>query len=298
MALFTIFGGTGFLGSRIVRELSADGHQVRIAARDPGYVETAGTITPVEVDIQRPETIGPALKGADGAVNAVSLYEERGATTFEAIHVAGAARLAQEAKAAGLSRFLHVSGIGADAASADLFIRSRGRGEAAVRDACPFATIVRPSVMVGQDDAIRTMILGVTRLQPFFPLFGRGKARVQPVHRDDVAGAVAELLRMDRPTPVYEFGGPHVYTYANLARRVAEASGQRIWTFPVPFAVWQGLAALSERLPTAPLTRSQVALMRKDNTTAADLPGLSELGIVPTDIIADLRHRTAPDRSV
>ncbi|MGK7651323.1 NAD(P)H-binding protein [Roseovarius sp. B08] len=194
MALFTIFGGTGFLGSRIVRQLSASGHRVRVAARDPGQVEETAKLTPVEADIRRPDTIGPALEGADGAVNAVSLYVEQGATTFEAIHVKGAARLAQEAKAAGLSHFIHVSGIGADATSNDPFIRSRGRGEASVRAACPFATLVRPSVMVGKDDAIRATILGVTRLQPFFPLFGKGETRLQPVHRDDTAKAIAKLI--------------------------------------------------------------------------------------------------------
>jgi len=298
MALFTIFGGTGFLGSRIVRRLSADGHRVRVAARDPGDVKATENVMPVEADIRRRETIGPALEGADGGVNAVSLYVEQGATTFEAIHVEGAARLAQEAKVAGLSRFVHVSGIGADASSSDPFIRSRGRGEAEVQAACPFATIVRPSVMVGKDDAIRSTILRLTRLQPLFPLFGKGHTRLQPVHRDDVAKAITKLLTMDEPASVYEFGGPEAYAYAKLVRRVAEVGGQRVWPFPVPFAVWQGLAALAERLPAAPITRSQVALMRKDNTAASDLPGLSELGIVPTDIIADLRHRRAPDRLV
>ena len=144
MALFTVFGGTGFLGSRIVRQLSADGHQVRAVARDPGTVDESRSVTPVQADIRHPETIVPALEGADGAVNAVSLYVEHGATRFEAIHVEGAARLAQEARAARLSRFVHVSGIGADAASTDPFILSRGRAEAAVRAACPFATSCGP----------------------------------------------------------------------------------------------------------------------------------------------------------
>lgn len=297
MAIFAIFGGSGFLGNRIVRRLKADGHEVRLVARHPGAArqedDSPGKVIPIPADILRPETIRPALEGVDGAVNAVSLYLESGKTTFQAVHVEGAASLAEAAKAAGLKRFVHVSGIGADAASGDPFIKARGRGEASVLAACPFATIVRPSVMVGRDDAIRSTILGLTRMQPVFPLFGQGDTRLQPVHHEDVAHAIAKLLTMEEPAPLYEFGGPEVYTYAELVRRVAKAGGQPVWPVPVPFAIWEGLAALTEHLPGAPLTRSQVALMRKDNVAGAQLPGLPELGIDPTDIIADLRHETS-----
>ncbi|EAQ01536.1 hypothetical protein OB2597_01567 [Pseudooceanicola batsensis HTCC2597] len=68
------------------------------------------------------------------------------------------------------------------------------------------------------------------------------------------------------------------------------------WTLPVPFALWQGLAALAERLPSAPITRAQVALMRGGNTASPDLPGLTDLGITPRDIIADLERRGRVDQ--
>ncbi|KZY35437.1 hypothetical protein A3731_17450 [Roseovarius sp. HI0049] len=191
-------------------------------------------------------------------------------------------------KDAGMTRYVHVSGIGADAASADPFIRSRGEGEAAVRAACPFATIVRPSVMVGTDDAIRTTILGLIRHQPVFPLFGTGKTCLQPVHRADVADAVVSLLKMENPKPLYELGGPETYSYERLVREVARAAGRRVWPVPVPFFVWRILALIGERLPGAPLTRSQVALMRQSNVAAPDLPNLTDLGVSPTDIVADV----------
>lgn len=287
MALFAIFGGTGFLGRRVVRQLSRDGHRVRIVARDPGPAEAPSGEVPVQADILRPESLPPALEGTDGAVNAVSLYLPDRNTGFRDVHVDGAARLAGAAREAGLTRFVHVSGIGAEADSADPFIRSRGDGEAAVRAACPFATIVRPSVMVGPDDAIRGTIRALTRLQPLFPLFGRGETRLQPVHRDDVAAAIARLLLMENPAPLYEFGGPECLSYADLVRRIAGAAGHRVWPVPLPFPVWQLGAALAERLPRAPLTRSQVALMRRDNVAAPDLPGLADLGIDPTGIIGN-----------
>ena len=139
--LITVFGGTGFLGRRIVLYLLDHGFQVRSASRHPERVASAsrpdaGPETTI-VDIRDETTVAAALVGAYGAVNAVSLYVERGGVTFDAVHVEAAARVARLARANGVERLIHVSGIGADPASSSPYIASRGRGEIAVRDSFP-----------------------------------------------------------------------------------------------------------------------------------------------------------------
>ena len=99
--------------------------------------------------------------------------------------------------------------------------------------------------MVGEGDAIRSTILRVIRHQPIFPLFGRGDTRLQPVHRADVAAAIARLLTMEAPAPLYEFGGAETYRYETLVREVARAAGQRVWPVPVPFLAWRALALVA-----------------------------------------------------
>ena len=128
--LITVFGGTGFLGRRIVQRLLDHGFQVRSASRHP---ERLGSSSRSD---ERPETaiadihdetaVAAALFGACGAVNAVSLYVERGSVTFDAVHVEAAARVARLACASGVERLIHVSGIGADPASSSPYIASRG----------------------------------------------------------------------------------------------------------------------------------------------------------------------------
>jgi uncharacterized protein YbjT (DUF2867 family) len=136
----TILGGTGFLGRRIVRHLRDGNFSVRIASRHPdqGY----GLFGPddpqlqsVQADIQDEQSVVAALAGAYGVVNAVSLYVERGLETFHSVHVESAQRLAAQARRAGVERLVHLSGIGADAASPSTYIRKRGEGELAVRSA-------------------------------------------------------------------------------------------------------------------------------------------------------------------
>ena len=135
-----------------------------------------------------------ALAGAFGAVNAVSLYVEHGRESFDAVHVEGAARLARHAREAGVERLVHVSGIGADPGSAAPYIRARGRGELAVTEAFGAATLIRPAVMFGPDDAFLTRLVKLVRTLPVYPMFGRGQTRLQPVYVTDVAEAIADEI--------------------------------------------------------------------------------------------------------
>lgn len=283
----TVFGGTGFLGRRIVAQLVTAGARVRVAARHPqGDMVpdgSAGRVEPVVADIREPDSVAAATAGARAVVNAVSLYVEHGDTTFEAIHVDAARRLAEAAQRGGAACFIQLSGIGADPESA--YIRSRGRGEAAVRAACDRSVILRPSVMFGSDDAFLNTLLPLLRRLPVVPLFGQGDTKLQPVCVDDVAAAAVETLRNpEHAQPVYELGGPEIFTYRQLIEALAQRLERRPLLLPLPFALWRLLALPAAALPTPPITESQIALMRRDNVAADDLPGLAALNIAPTGL--------------
>jgi uncharacterized protein YbjT (DUF2867 family) len=154
----TVFGGTGFLGRRVVRHLRKHGFSVQIASRHPDRGHRLFGLGPqlqsVAANIHDERSVADALAGAAyGVVNAVSLYVEHGPQTFHSVHVESAQRVAAQAHRAGDERLAHVSGIGADAASQSLYIRKRGEGELAVRAAFADALLIRPAVMFGPDDA-------------------------------------------------------------------------------------------------------------------------------------------------
>lgn len=284
----TVFGGTGFLGRHIAETLIGAGVPVRIVARNlhrlaGGAAAPEATVERVQADIRDPESVARAVAGSRGVVNAVGLYVERGAETFDAVHVEGARTVAEQAREAGVERLVHISGIGVDAASDSAYVRARARGEEAVREAFPQATILRPSVLFAPDDAFINTLLRIARLSPVIPLFGVGGTMLQPVFAGDVAAAAARVLD-DPATPgkIYELGGPVPYSYRNLLQLVMSLAGLRRALLPVPFPLWELQARLAEILPSPPLTRDQVALMRHDNLASPDLPGLAELGVTPT----------------
>jgi NADH dehydrogenase len=299
----TVFGGTGFLGRWVVRHLLDHGFSVRVTSRHPERAPSRlapdrSGAEAVGADVHDEASVAAALGGAFGAVNAVSLYVERGDhETFHTVHVEAATRVARLAREAGVEHLVHVSGIGADPASSSDYIRARGEGEIAVRDAFPGATLVRPSVMFGPDDHFLTTLARLLRILPVYPLFGRGRTRLQPVHVEDVAEAIARIVAgaAGADHPCYELGGPRTYTYVELLHSVADRIGTRARLFPLPFSLWEALAFLSEFVPSAPLTRDQIALMRRDNVASGDLPGLRNLHVAPT-ALEDVVHTVAEGR--
>src|SRR6476469_3397152 len=252
-----VFGGTGFLGRRVVRHLRKRGFSVRIASRHPDrgdelFALDDPHLQSVEADIHDEQSVARTLAGVYGVVNAVSLYVEHGTETFQSLHVECAQRLATQAYQAGVERLVHVSGIGADAASQSLYVRKRGEGELAVRAAFTDALLIRPAVMFGPDDAFLTTILKLLRRLPIYPMFGRGLTRLQPAFVEDVAEAIVRLIERAEAQPgIFECGGPRVYSYEEFVGIVARQAGLAPILIPIPFAVWHALASMDLRGSTS-----------------------------------------------
>jgi NADH dehydrogenase len=292
----TVFGGTGFLGRRIVQHLRYRGFPVRVASRHPDrgnrlFGPDDPQLQSIRANIHDERSVADALAGAYGVVNAVSLYVENGRETFHSVHVESAQRVAAQARRAGVERFVHVSGIGADTASQSQYIRKRGEGELAVQAAFTGALLVRPAVMFGPDDAFLTAILKLLRQLPVYPMFGRGLTRLQPAYVEDVAEAIGRVMQhAETPSMIFELGGPRVYSYKELLGVIARQAGLAPLLIPIPFAIWHALAWASEMFPSPLLTRNQVELMQTDTVSSPEMPGFIELGISPHSVDAILQR--------
>ncbi len=283
--VITVFGGTGFLGRRIVRRLAERGYGVRVASRRPAgaiFAEYGKRIACLSGDLRDPAFVGAALEGAAAAVNCVSLYVEKGQDTFESVHLHSAEALARRARDEGLRTLVHVSGINAGPQSLSGYARMRGRGDEAVRAAFPDAVILRPSAIFGPGDRFFNLFAEMVRASPVLPLFGSGATRLQPVYVGDVAEAVVRAI--ENPAHhggLFELGGPEVIPYRDLLRLTCRRLGLRRLLLPVPFLLWDLAAVAASFLPSPPLTRDQVALMRADNVVQAAAAGFADLGIAP-----------------
>lgn len=287
----TVFGGSGFIGRYVVRELARAGARVRVAVRHPESalflkpMGDVGQITPVQANIRDDRSVAAAVAGADTVINLVGVLYENGRQRFDAVHAEGAGRIARAAAQAGADRLVQVSAIGANANARAHYARSKAAGEAVVVAAFPGATIIRPSIVFGIEDDFYNRFAWLARLVPALPLIGGGGTRFQPVYVADVAAGIMAAIE-DPATHglVYEFGGPKVYTFKEIMAYILKQTARRRLLVPLPAAIAMIQAFFLELSPFPPLlTRDQVRMLATDNVVG-DLPGLADLGITPTAV--------------
>jgi NADH dehydrogenase len=299
--LATVFGGSGFLGRHIVRALVADGWRLRVAVRRPDLaafllpIGGVGQIQPVQANLRYPASIAAALEGASAAVNATGIKGESGAQTYAAVHVEGARSLAQAAAAAGLSVYVHVSGIGADTASGSPYIASKGLGEQATRAAFPSAIVLRPSVVFGPEDELFNRFGALACYLPGLPMMGGGGARLQPVFVGDVGkAAAAALAGSAKPGAIYELGGPRTMTLREAAELTLRAIDRRRLLVSLPLGLSRWIASSTQLASKATFglfpkllttSRDQIDLLASDNVVSAEAEAegrvLRGLGVEP-----------------
>ena len=295
--IVTVFGGTGFVGRHVVRELAKRGYRVRAASRHPsraGFVRTMGLPGQVEAvyaDINDDESVARALSGAGMAVNLVGILYETGKQKFDALQAEAAGRIAWSAKAKGVTRMVHVSAIGADAQSSAKYAASKAEGEAAVLDAFAGAVILRPSIIFGNGDGFFNRFAAMARFMPALPLIGGGHTLMQPVYVDDVADAVCAALE-DTSTgdKTYELGGPRAYSFKELMQIVLDETQRKRILAPVPWSLARLQGRILGMLPAPLLTLDQVRMLETDNVVSdaaiAENRTIADLGVTPKSVEA------------
>ncbi len=290
----TIFGGSGFLGRHAVRALAKSGWRIKVACRHPNRafflrpLGQVGQIALIKCDITDPEQVLAALHGSEAAINLPGLLYPRG-QSFEDVHVAGAAHVAQAAARLGIGALIHVSAIGAGTESQSHYAQTKTEGETRVRAAFPAATILRPSIVFGPEDQFFNKFAALARLSPALPLIGGGRTRFQPVFVGDVATAIgAALTNPEAQGRTYELGGPTIYSFRELMQIVLRETGRKRLLVPLPFWLATIKAFFLQLAPKPLLTPDQVELLRRDNVVAPTAFTLADLGIRPTTVEAEV----------
>ncbi len=301
--LVTVFGGSGFVGRHVVRALIKRDWRVRVAVRRPDLafhlqpIGRVGQIQAVQANLRYPASVAAALQGADAAINLAGIMYPQGRQNFEAVHVFGARAVARAVAAAGIEHFAHMSALGAEVSSDSLYSNSKARGEEAVKELAPQATIVRPSFIFGPEDTFFNRHATIARLMPILPVIGE-KTRFQPVFAGDVAEVFAKAVSGEiKAGTTYELGGPEVKTSRDILEFVCAATGRKRLLMPLSAGVAGLIARVTEigktvslgLLPdTFMLTADQVKLLQHDNLVSAQAVAegrtLEGLGLQATSI--------------
>ena len=284
-----VTGGTGFIGPHVVHALRAREMPVRALVRDPARatrlaawgVELAGG------DVTDPASLHAACDGVDAVVHLVAIIRGRPAD-FERVMAQGTRNVVAAAQAAGVRRFVLASALGVDERTKDAvpYFAAKWEMEQAVRESGFEHVIFRPSFVFGRDGGVLPTFVRLARFAPVTPIVGPGTQRLQPIWVEDLAEYFARSL--DEPNVAnrtFDVGGPDAPTWNEFWSRLKKVLGSRRPTLHVPFGLMRVQAALTEKLPGAPVTRDQLTMLALgDNVvTAPDAVEAFGIPLVPLD---------------
>jgi NADH dehydrogenase len=264
-------GGTGFVGTNILRALGD--RPVRLLVRDYDEAARAAgpTIETVVGDVTKPDSLRGAMDRCEAVVHLVAIISEEGGATFDSVIRGGTVNVLREAQRAGVRRLLHMSALGTRNDPRFGYFEAKWQAEQAVEQSGIPWTIFRPSIIFGPGDGFISLLATLVKTAPVIPVVGAGRSLFQPIAVEEVAAAFVRAL--DDPATVghiYELGGGKTYTYEELLNVVAERLGVSKPKVHVPTGLMKGVVRLSSPLPKAlrpPVTSEQLKMLAIDNAT-------------------------------
>ncbi len=300
-----VLGGTGFLGTRVVSQLAAADHRLRVPTRNVArhrHIQVLPEARLIQCDVHDPDTLLDLVTGCDVAINLVGILNEKGraGAGFRQAHTALTEKLVEACQRAEVTKLVQVSALQADAEQGPShYLRSKGEAERIIIDrAGPLQwTILQPSVIFGPGDAFINRFAKLLRGIPLvFPL-ARPTARFAPVYVDDVALAVVSAV-VDPATNgrSYELYGPDVYSLHELVTMIAGAIGVRRFIWELPDVLARLQAIFMEFLPGKPFSMDNYRSLTVDSVGTVN--GLEKLGITSRSMKLSLSTSLGAPQSV
>jgi NADH dehydrogenase len=290
----TIFGGNGFIGNYLVKELASTGARIKIVTRNPEVNDelkvcgAVGQITLIYGDITSFKDIEANIKGSTYVINLVGIFHEKGKNTFNNIHVQAAKNIALSCFNNNVKRLIHVSALGIDRNFNSKYASSKLEGEREALRIFPNSVAVRPSVVFGPEDNFINLFNRISRLSPILPLIGGGETRFQPVYVLDVAKAIAKCLTLEDEKicgKIIELGGSKTYSLRDIYQLILRFTKRKRILLSLPYSLAKVMAFFLGLLPSPLLTLDQVELLKTDNVLK-NSNALEDLNITPTNMEA------------
>jgi NADH dehydrogenase len=288
-----VLGGTGFIGREIVARLASRGHAIKVLTRDRTShrdLLVLPSVRLVHADAHDSATLQREFAGCGVVINLVGILNERrpghGDREFRRVHTELPIKVVQACKAAGVRRYLHMSGLKADSQRGPShYLQTKGAAEDYIRRECaagrPEFVIFQPSVVFGPRDEFINKFASILRIVPGVLPLACADAKFAPVYVGDVADAFVRCVdRRDAAGRTYQLCGPDVVTLGDIVRMTAGALGLRRWVLPLPRSIARLQAAVMDYVPGKPFSTDNYLSATIDSV--GDRDGLGELGIVRT----------------
>ena len=290
-----IFGGTGQVGSFLVRKLTKNGYKVTIVTRNIHqkglFIKTSGNqgwIDIVEANIFDEKKIRKLFESTDICINLVGiLFEKRKGNTFKNIHSLFPSILAKLSKEYGLKNFVHISALGINEATDSKYANSKLDGEKNILKNFPLATILRPSIVFSSSDNFSTQFMSMLNILPFFPLYYSGKTKFMPIHCSDLTDIIYHVISKNINSNIIECVGPETKNFKEILQILLELIGKKRLLIPFPYFIASLTAKIFQLMPNPLLTEDQLRLLKYDNITSGKYKTNADIGLPSKKIFYD-----------
>ena len=287
----TIFGGSGFVGTNLIRRLTKNDYRIIIASRSPylhGHLKPLGNpghVELVKTNIFNPEEIKKAVKNSSFVINLVGILHETRKQKFQNIHVDFPDILSKICNEQPVKKLIHLSALGVDQKINSKYMHSKLEGENKIKNNFANSYILRPSVIFGHNDKFFNRFSSLAEFSPALPMIGGGKSKFQPVYVGDVAEAILKIEKLEENNQnIFECGGPSIYSFKELMEIMLKEIKKKRLLISIPFGLAKIQAKFLQLLPQPLLTEDQVEILKYDNVLSGQYPNLKDLKISPTKI--------------
>ena len=282
-----IFGGSGQIGSFLIRKLTKNNLKVTVVTRNAHQrglkIKTqgnAGYIDVKEANIYEEKKIETLFKDADICINLIGiLYEKKRGNTFKNIHTVFPTILAKLCKKYNLKNFIHISALGINEAIDSNYAISKLQGENNILNNFPKTTILRPSIVYSNSDNFSTQFMTLLNRLPIFPLYYSGKTKFMPIHCSDLTEIIYHVLTNKVETQVIECVGPEVLTFKEILQILLDLINKKRFLLPFPTPLAKLTAKFLQLMPKPLLTEDQLRLLKYDNVSSGKYKTNFQIGV-------------------
>ena len=284
--IIAVFGGGGFLGKHLMRQLTKLDYRVKVATRSPylkGYLKPLGNPGQIELfktNIFNEDEVREVLKNCDFVINLVGILHETKKQKFNQIHSHFPVMLSNLCKVYDIKKLVHISALGIKENHDSKYMQSKFQGEINIKENFKPSVILRPSVVFGPEDKFFNTFASIAQFSPALPLIGGGKTKFSPIYVGDVAQAIVKALRLNNSEPkIFELGGPENYSFKQLMEILLTEIKKKRFLISIPWGFAKFQSYFLQMLPNPLLTPDQVELLKYSNIISGDYPILKDLGI-------------------
>ena len=295
MKSIIIFGGAGYIGKNLIRRFAKEGYKIIVPYQKQTkeanlrLLGAVGQIIPFHFTSLKNDKLLTLLNNSDFCINLKTSWSSNKSELSRSILDFNSELIDQIKLSSSIKKFIFFSGLGTETRST---LRNEiiSKAESLVIENLQNAVVIRPSVILGNNDQFLSNLLPIFKMSFFIPLFGDGSKKFQPVLIDDVVEFVSKTIEENsNDKQLFELAGPDIFTYREFYNLIADAMNKKRVLVPTPMPIMKPIVGLGEKLPFFPINSEQLSLFETDNTLSGKESGFDYHEISPKRVISAVK---------